>query len=84
MAHQAAAETIASQVVQAVTMLEQTTMQLPPGDGRIRFERASFAYGDGRPVLEEIELEIAPGRTVALIGHTGSGKTTLASLVPAA
>jgi ATP-binding cassette subfamily B protein len=55
---------------------------LPPGDGRIRFERASFAYDEGLPVLEEVELEIAPGSTVALIGHTGSGKTTLASLVP--
>ena len=42
----------------------------------------SFAYGPGRPVLEEIDLDVAPGRTVALIGHTGSGKTTLASLVP--
>jgi ATP-binding cassette subfamily B protein len=57
-------------------------VELPPGPGRIRFEGASFAYGDGRHVLEEVELEISPGRTVALIGHTGSGKTTLASLVP--
>ena len=55
---------------------------LPPGDGRIAFEHAGFEYANGRPVLEEIDLEIAPGRTVALIGHTGSGKTTLASLVP--
>jgi ATP-binding cassette, subfamily B, bacterial len=55
---------------------------LPPGEGRIAFEHAGFEYANGRPVLEEIDLEIAPGRTVALIGHTGSGKTTLASLVP--
>jgi ATP-binding cassette subfamily B protein len=56
--------------------------ELPPGDGRIAFERAGFAYAEGRPVLEELDLEVPPGRTVALIGHTGSGKTTLASLVP--
>jgi ABC-type multidrug transport system fused ATPase/permease subunit len=55
---------------------------LPPGDGRIVFERAGFGYAAGRPVLAEIDLEIEPGRTIALIGHTGSGKTTLASLVP--
>jgi ABC-type multidrug transport system fused ATPase/permease subunit len=56
--------------------------ELPPGDGRIRFERVSFAYDRGLPVLEEVDLEIAPGSTVALIGDTGSGKSTLASLVP--
>jgi ABC-type multidrug transport system fused ATPase/permease subunit len=55
---------------------------LPPGDGRIVFERAGFGYAAGRPVLSGIDLEIEPGRTIALIGHTGSGKTTLASLVP--
>jgi ATP-binding cassette subfamily B protein len=55
---------------------------LLPGEGRVRFERVSFAYTPGRPVLHDIELDLAPGRTVALIGHTGSGKTTLASLVP--
>jgi ABC-type multidrug transport system fused ATPase/permease subunit len=56
--------------------------ELPPGEGRITIESAAFAYAPGRPVLEEIDLEIEPGRTIALIGHTGSGKTTLASLVP--
>ncbi len=55
---------------------------LPKGPGAIRFERLSFAYAVDRPVLHEIDLEIAPGKTVALIGHTGSGKTTLAALVP--
>jgi ABC-type multidrug transport system fused ATPase/permease subunit len=56
--------------------------ELPAGDGRVRFEDVDFAYGRGRPVLEGIDLALDPGRTVALIGHTGSGKTTLASLVP--
>ena len=55
---------------------------LPPGDGRVVFEDVGFAYAEGRPVLEGVDLEIEPGRTIALIGHTGSGKTTLASLVP--
>jgi ATP-binding cassette, subfamily B, bacterial len=55
---------------------------LPAGRGRIRFEGVTFGYDRERPVLEDIDLELEPGRTVALIGHTGSGKTTLASLVP--
>jgi len=57
-------------------------VELPPGEGRVRFEHVDFSYAAGRPVLEGIDLEIAPGDTVALIGHTGSGKTTVASLVP--
>jgi ATP-binding cassette subfamily B protein len=55
---------------------------LPSGAGRLSFEGVSFEYLEGRPVLQDIDLEVAPGRTVALIGHTGSGKTTLTSLVP--
>jgi ABC-type multidrug transport system fused ATPase/permease subunit len=57
-------------------------VDLPPGHGHVRFERVSFGYDERRPVLHEIDLELEPGKTVALIGHTGSGKTTLASLVP--
>jgi ATP-binding cassette subfamily B protein len=56
--------------------------ELAPGEGIVRFEGVDFAYVEGRPVLEDIDLDIAAGRTVALIGHTGSGKTTLASLIP--
>jgi ABC-type multidrug transport system fused ATPase/permease subunit len=55
---------------------------LPAGGGHLRFEGVGFEYMDGRPVLEDIDLELAPGKTIALIGHTGSGKTTLTSLVP--
>jgi ABC-type multidrug transport system fused ATPase/permease subunit len=55
---------------------------LPPGEGAIRFEDVSFSYLPDRPVLEHLDLDLAAGTTVALIGHTGSGKTTLSSLVP--
>ena len=55
---------------------------LPAGDGAIAFEDVSFSYLPGRPVLEHLDLALEAGTTVALIGHTGSGKTTLSSLVP--
>jgi ABC-type multidrug transport system fused ATPase/permease subunit len=57
-------------------------VELPPGRGAVRFEDVSFEYLAGRPVLQGIDLELEPGSTVALIGHTGAGKTTLTSLVP--
>jgi ABC-type multidrug transport system fused ATPase/permease subunit len=57
-------------------------IELPEGGGHLRFEGVGFEYMDGRPVLQDIDLELAPGTTIALIGHTGSGKTTLTSLVP--
>jgi ATP-binding cassette subfamily B protein len=51
--------------------------------GRLRFERVGFRYpGTRHPVLHDVRLEIEPGETVALVGATGSGKTTLVSLVP--
>jgi ATP-binding cassette, subfamily B, bacterial len=55
---------------------------LPSGPGEIRFEGVDFAYEASRPILEGIDLMVSAGRTVALIGRTGSGKTTLAALVP--
>src|SRR3954451_16618314 len=57
-------------------------IELPPGDGAIRFEDVTFSYLPDRPVLEGVNLTLEAGTTLALIGHTGSGKTTLASLVP--
>ena len=55
---------------------------LPAGRGHVRFDDVWFAYERNQPVLQGVDLELEPGKTVALIGHTGAGKTTLASLVP--
>jgi len=55
---------------------------LPAGPGRIGFERISFGYHPDRQVLHDIDLVVEPGTTVALVGATGSGKTTLSALIP--
>lgn len=49
--------------------------------GDIRFEGVSFAYGTGAPVLHDVDLHIAPGQTLALIGPTGAGKSTVVQLL---
>lgn len=49
--------------------------------GEIKFEKAVFSYDDKRIALKGINLEIKAGQTVALVGHTGSGKTTIANLI---
>jgi ABC-type multidrug transport system fused ATPase/permease subunit len=58
------------------------SVELPPGEGELRFEDVRFEYLEGRPVLDGVMLDVPAGRTVALIGQTGAGKTTLTSLVP--
>lgn len=51
-------------------------------EGAIRFDRVSYAYRDGLPVLHDLSFDIEAGQTVALVGHSGSGKSTIASLLP--
>ena len=58
------------------------TTKLEDVDGRIEFENVTFAYEPGRPVLHGISFNIDPGQTVALVGPTGAGKTTIANLIP--
>jgi ATP-binding cassette, subfamily B, multidrug efflux pump len=58
------------------------TPKLDSVEGRIEFDNVSFAYEPDRPVLQDIDFNIEPGQTVALVGPTGAGKTTIANLIP--
>lgn len=49
--------------------------------GKIEFDRVDFSYVEGQPVLTDFSLTIAPGEMVALVGHTGAGKSTLGKLI---
>jgi ATP-binding cassette, subfamily B, bacterial MsbA len=58
-------------------------VELARAKGELRFEGVSFGYvGSNREVLQDIDLRIAPGETIALVGASGSGKTTIANLLP--
>src|SRR5215216_6913855 len=57
-------------------------VELPPIDGQVAFEDVSCAYHPGRPVLQHVSFSAEPGQTIALVGATGSGKTTVANLIP--
>jgi ATP-binding cassette subfamily B protein len=56
-------------------------VDLPPARGEIHFDHVSFRYGDGEYALRDIDIVVPPGQTVALVGETGAGKSTLAKLV---
>ncbi len=55
--------------------------ELPPILGRVEFRDVTFAYEPGRPVLHELSFAVEPGQTVALVGYTGSGKSSIVNLV---
>jgi putative ABC transport system ATP-binding protein len=54
---------------------------LPPGPIRVRFEHVTYAYPTGSTVLHDVDLEITPRQRVAIVGETGSGKSTFAKLL---
>ena len=60
---------------------KEDAADMPAIKGRIQFRDVSFAYRDEQPVLHKINLDVAPGAMVALVGPTGAGKTSIASLI---
>lgn len=78
----AAAESVFA-LIDEDTERDTGSVKLPRAKGELRFERVSFSYPNAtRPALREIDLSIRAGEMVALVGSSGSGKTTFANLVP--
>jgi ATP-binding cassette subfamily B protein len=60
---------------------DDEAIELPRVRGEIRFENVTFSYGGEAPALDDVDLVVPPGQTLALVGATGAGKSTLAKLV---
>jgi ATP-binding cassette subfamily B multidrug efflux pump len=56
-------------------------LSIPEIRGHVKFDNVTFGYGDGPAVLENFTLEIQPGETIAIVGDTGAGKTTIVNLL---
>ena len=59
----------------------EDAVELSAVEGRVDFDNVNFHYVEGVPVLEDFDLHVEPGETIALVGHTGSGKTTITTLI---
>jgi ATP-binding cassette subfamily B protein len=59
----------------------QPALLKEPADGRVTFEDVSFRYLPDKPLIEDLDLAVEPGQTVAIVGPTGAGKTTLVNLL---
>ncbi|QYC43457.1 Putative multidrug export ATP-binding/permease protein [Nonomuraea coxensis DSM 45129] len=71
------------EVMDTVPSIESGTETIEQPRGHLRFEGVGFSFpGADRPVLRDVRLEVRPGETVAIVGPTGAGKTTLTALVP--
>ncbi len=70
------------EVLDADEMSAESTGTLPePVQGKVAFENLDFSYLPDKPLIENLNLEVEPGQTVAIVGPTGAGKTTLVNLV---
>ncbi|HET6737340.1 MAG TPA: ABC transporter ATP-binding protein, partial [Kribbella sp.] len=72
-----------SEILDTYSVIQSGPEELPNARGHLRFEHVGFRFSDdSTEVLHDINLDLAPGTTLALVGATGSGKTTLTALVP--
>lgn len=60
---------------------KQDSPVIEPPQGRVTFEQVSFRYKEDEPLIEDLNLEVLPGETIAIVGPTGAGKTTLVNLL---
>ncbi len=78
----AAGERIFALLDEDVTIRSPANAHAPEAvDGAVRFDQVTFSYVENEPVLHDLSFSIQPGETVAVVGHTGAGKSTLASLL---
>ena len=76
-----AAERIFALIDAESQVVQSDQHAVPPLKGDIRFEHLNFRYSNKEPVLADFNLHIRPGETVALVGHTGAGKSSIAKLI---
>jgi subfamily B ATP-binding cassette protein HlyB/CyaB len=73
---------IADSPVEAETTSQKSYLQIPPIAGRVQYHEVSFGFKPGQLQLSNIELDVAPGTFVGIVGQSGSGKSTLMKLLP--
>lgn len=60
---------------------DRNAITMPPIDGEVSFEQVSFGYTENQLVLKDVNLDVKPGETIALVGPTGAGKSTIINLI---